>query len=156
MHNHDIIQPGFALFWNNISTVGTGVWNDYPQVKAVRWREGYRYRDHNCPCDADGKPVTAIVKPHRTAEQLYAHYSWVKPIEKLRQKAAYYEQQPGARERIRPNYIDTVFLPWRERQKEIVERFGTHPFGNGGAERFTGVHPEPIARRIVAGEFKWD
>jgi len=155
MHRHEVIIPGFHLFWNDFDTVGTGVWDKFPQVKAVRWRAGYRYRDHNCPCDAQGRPVTRSGGVCRTKEKLYAHYSWVKPIEKLRAKAAYYELQPGASERFRKDYIETVFLPWRERPDEIIRRYGTHPFGGGGAEHFKGEHPEPIRRRLAAGRFTW-
>ncbi len=54
MHEREVIQPRFYLFWNDFMTVGTGVWDAYPQVKVVKWREGYHYRDHNCPCDGDG------------------------------------------------------------------------------------------------------
>ena len=156
MHEHEVIQPGFALFWNDFLTVGAGVWDEFPQIKMVKWRAGYHYGDHNCPCDGDGRPVVGSVsKRFVTREKLYAHYAWVKPIEKLRRKTAYYERQPGARERMRPDYIDTVFLPWRERPLETVRRFGTHPFGGGGAVVFEGEHPEPIRKRLAAGQFAW-
>lgn len=154
MHRCDVVMPGFDLFWNDFDTVGTGIWNEFQQVKAVRWAAGYHYRDHNCPCDAAGRPVTRLGRLIRTDERLYAHYSWVKPVAKLRAKAAYYERQPGARERMRPRYMEDVFLAWREKPEEISRRHGTHPFGGGGAERFTGRHPGPIARRIEAGAFR--
>ena len=149
MHDYDIIRPAFHLFWNDVETVGTGVWDDFRQVKAVRWRKGDRYRDHNCPSDARGCLVTAARRVGDTDERLYAHYAWVKPVEKLRLKAAYYGRQPGARERIRPNYMDEVFLAWRRTPLEVVSRFGTHPFGGGGAEPFLGAHPKPILRRLA-------
>ena len=162
MHHHDVIMPGFHLFWNNFETLGTGIWEDFLQTKAVRWQAGYHYRDHNEPCDAAGRPLGSLPNrrtwPRPTGggeERLYAHYSWVKPIAKLRAKAAYYEHQPGSAERMRPNYIDDVFLPWRENPPAIVQQLGTHPFGGGGAARFDGTHPEPIRRRIEAGEFAW-
>ena len=154
MHQHDVISPGFDLFWNNFQTVARGVWDRFPQIKAVKWQEGYRYRDHNCPCDKDG----ALISRHvfKTSERLYAHYAWVKPIEKLRQKAAYYERQPGARERIRPQYMDKVFIPWRTDPDRVITMFGSHPFGDGTAEPFMGRHPEPMDRRIRNGEYVWE
>ena len=155
MHKHRIIMPSYDVFWNDFQTVAGGVWLNFPQVKVLRWREGYHYRDHNCPCDKHGRLVTTLCKPFETNEKLYAHYAWVKPLDKLRAKAAYYERQPGARNRIRPNYIDTVFLPFRRKPLEIVRRFGTHPFGGGTAEMFQGKHPGPIKRRMAAGEFDW-
>jgi len=156
MHHHELIQPQFDLFWNDFHTVARGIWDSFPQIKALKWREGYHYRDHNCPCDKNGNRVTASVRIKTVKERLYAHYSWVRPVEKLRRKAAYYERQPGARERMRPNYIDNVFLAWRRKPLEITQRLGTHPFGGGTAEVFQGKHPEPIRRRLEAGEFKWD
>jgi len=157
MHRHEIIMPGFTLFWNNFETVGTGLWDQFPQVKVVRWHEGYHYRDHNCPCDATGRLVSGGKEKRRLiAERLYAHYAWVKPLDKLRKKAAYYERQPGAASRIRPRYIDDVFLPWRETPLAIAERFGTHPFGGGGFCAFEGEHPEPIRKRLEAGELSWN
>jgi len=154
MHQHDVISPGFDLFWNDFSTVARGVWDRFPQIKAVKWREGYRYRDHNCPCDKDGALISRNV--YKTPERLYAHYAWVKPMEKLRQKAAYYERQPGARERFRPQYIDKVFIPWRRDPARIISTFGSHPFGGGTADPFLGRHPEPMARRIRNGELAWE
>ena len=152
MHKHEIIQPGFHLFWNDLETLGTDVWERYPQVKVVRWREGYHYRDHNCPSDGQGRLITAARRPRLVNEPLYAHYAWVKPLAKIRKKAAYYELQPGARERMRRNYVEDVFLAWRRRPLETVSRFGTHPFGGGGAAPFLGEHPAPIRRRLDAGE----
>jgi len=157
MHGgQDVLRPMFDLFWNDFRTVGTGVWDNYPQAKAIRWREGYHYSDHNCPSDANGNLIVHGQGHGLICERLYAHYAWVKPIEKLRRKAAYYERQPGARERIRPDYMDRVFLPWRERPLEIAEEFGTHPFGGGGAALFDRKHPEPIRRRLEAGEYQWE
>jgi len=155
MRRQEIVRPMFDLFWNDFQTVGTGVWDRFPQVKVVRWRAGYRYRDHNCPCDSLGKPIVTSKTHGLVRERLYAHYAWVKPIEKLRRKAAYYEHQPGAREHMRKGYIENVFLPWRERPLSVVEQFGTHPFGGGGAAPFHGEHPEPIRRRLATGEFSW-
>ena len=155
MHQHPVIMPGFDLFWNDFRTVGTGRWADYPQVKAVRWEVGYHYRDHNCPCDGQGRVITSIHKPYRTKERLYAHYAWVKPLEKLRAKAAYYERQPGAAQQMRRDYIDKVFLPWRENPKEIETRYGTHPFGRGETEQFIGRHPEPMQERLPGCSCDW-
>ena len=158
MHSFDIIMPGFHLFWNNLDTLGTGKWEGFTQVKAVRWQTGYRYRDHNCPSDASGRPVTTLrgLKIHRDeTEKLYAHYSWTKPLAKLRAKAAYYEQQPGASGAMRRRYIDEVFLAWRREPLRVERLYSTHPFGGGGTALFEGPHPEPVERRRKAGEFCW-
>lgn len=151
MHEMDVIKPSHFVFWNDFKTIGTGLWDLYPQMKVVHWRKGYRYGDHNY---VQG----GAQQGHKTEvnERLYAHYAWVKPIDKLRMKAAYYERQPGSAGRMRPDYIDTVFLPFRERPLHIVQTFGTHPFGRGGAAMFQGEHPAPMRRRLAVGEFDWE
>jgi len=150
MHHHEVIIPSFWSFWNDFRTVGAGRWDAVEQVKVVRWREGDHYRSHTVPCDAAGRPVTMNGRPKlRTGERLFFHYSWVKPVAKLRRKAEYYEQQVGG---VTPDYIDRVFLGWRRDPKAVEQRHGTHPFGGGGTTSFTAEHPEPIRRRIDAGE----
>lgn len=158
MHEADVVMPGFHLLWNDIRTVGTGVWDSFPQVKVVRWREGFGYRrDHNEPCDRLGRPVRRIpsLKVLRTPERLYFHYSWAgKTDRKLRKKAAYYAAQN--RGLFPPDYMDRVFFAWRERPGEVERESGTHPYGGGGALPFAGRHPEPVERAVrlgkVAGE----
>ena len=155
MHDHDVIMPAFRLFWNGMRTLGTGRWDDYRQVKAVRWREGFTYaRDHNTPTDSRGVAVTAIpgARVARPAAdpggRLYFHYSWAgKTDEKLRMKCAYYVGQNGAR--VFPSdYLDRVFIPWRERPAEVEREFGTHPYGGGGSAVFDGEHPAPVRERL--------
>ncbi len=158
MHRYDAILPGFALFWNDFDTLGTGRWDQFPQVKAVRWPAGATYRTHLEPVDRRGRPLVRLARRRtfrKSSERLYAHYSWVKPLAKLRAKAAYYERQPGAAERMRRNYIEEVFLRWRRDPERVEREFGTHPFGGGGAKRFTGRHPAPIARRLRDGAYSW-
>ncbi len=154
LHEADVVCPGFRLFWNDLATLGTGRWDDFPQAKAVRWRKGLTYlRDHNMPCDARGVSVTATpgARVVRSRERLYCHYSWAgKPDEKLARKARYYVEQNGARV-FPPDWFDRVFLAWREDPKRIEREFGTHPYGGGGTEPFTGEHPEPVRRRMESG-----
>jgi len=154
MHEADVVCPGFFLFWNNLSTLGTGRWDDFHQVKVIRWREGLSYgRDHNVPTDPRGVHVTALpgVRVRKTAERLYCHYSWAgKPDEKLRKKCAFYVAQngPGA---FPPDYFDRVFLAWRREPARVEREFGTHPYGGGSSARFLGEHPEPVRRLVAAG-----
>jgi len=159
MHDHDVIMPAFRLFWNDMRTLGTGRWDDYRQVKAVRWREGFTYsRDHNTPTDASGVPVTAlpdmrVARPAANPDgRLYYHYSWAgKTDEKLAMKCRYYVGQNGARV-FPPDYMTRVFLPWRTRPSEIEREYGTHPYGGGGTAAFEGEHPAPVAKRISTTE----
>jgi len=159
MHDHDVIMPAFRLFWNDMKTLGTGRWDDYRQVKAVRWREGFNYtQNHNAPSDPRGVPVTAIpgmrvARPAADPDgRFYFHYSWAgKRDEKLAAKCRYYVAQNGARV-FPPDYMTRVFLPWRERREEIEREYGTHPYGGGGTAAFEGEHPLPVRQRILTAE----
>ncbi|MHC5056723.1 MAG: glycosyltransferase [Planctomycetota bacterium] len=159
MHDHDVIMPAFRLFWNGMSTLGTGRWDDYRQIKAVRWREGFTYaRDHNTPTDSRGVAVTAIpgarvARPPADPDgRLYFHYSWAgKTDAKLAMKCAYYVGQNGARV-FPPDYMTRVFVPWRERPDEIEREFGTHPYGGGGSAVFEGEHPTPVRKWLFTTE----
>jgi GT2 family glycosyltransferase len=151
MHEADVVCPGFHLFWNDLATLGTGRWDDFPQVKAVRWRKGLTYlRDHNMPCDSRGVAVTAIkgARVVRTRERLYCHYSWAgKSDGKLARKARYYVEQNGPAV-FPPDWFERVFLAWRDDPERIEREFGTHPYGGGGTEPFAGEHPGPVRRRM--------
>jgi GT2 family glycosyltransferase len=159
MHDHDVIMPAFRLFWNGMNTLGTGRWDDYRQVKAVRWREGFTYsRDHNAPSDSRGVPVTAlpgarVARPAADPDgRLYFHYSWAgKTDAKLAMKCAYYVGQNGSTV-FPPDYMERVFIPWRERPAEIEREFGTHPYGGGGATAFDGEHPAAVRERLFTTE----
>jgi len=158
MHTYDIIMPGFYLFWNNFNTVGTSVWEDFLQTKVVHWREGFRYVNHNCPSDASGRLIVRngeYKKWRNRDERLYCHYSWVKPLAKLRAKAEYYRKQPGG-PKVVPEYIDRIFLGWRQDPKTVEKRFGTHLYGGGETRHFGHEHPVAIARRLKAGVFDWE
>jgi len=151
MHKFEIICPGYYPFWNRFDVVATGMWEDFLQVKVVKWHKGYHYVDHNCPSDASGRRIT-YHRALRTKEKLFAHYAWVKPLDKLRKKAAYYQHQPGSRKLFQKDYIESIFLAWR-RGEPIPY---THPFGGGGWKWYRGKHPRPIQRRLDAGEYQWD
>ncbi len=154
MHSADVICPSFHLFWNDMGTLGTGRWDEFRQLKAVRWREGWSYaRDHNVPTDARGVHVTALsgVKVVRTPQRLYCHYSWAgRSDEKLARKCRHYVAQNGAKV-FPPDYFERVFLAWRNNPGEIERAFGTHPYGGGGTARFALKHPEPVERRMREG-----
>jgi hypothetical protein len=151
MHGADVVSPAFRLFWNDMRTLGTGRWDDFPQVKAVRWREAFSYsRDHNMPTDGSGRAVTTLrgVRVVRSSERLYHHYSWAgKTDAKLRLKARYYVEQNGPRV-FPPDYMERVFLAWRRDPERVEREHGTHPYGGGGTASFEGEHPEPVRRRL--------
>lgn len=154
MSKNDVVRPLFHLFWNNLDTLGTGRWDQYAQVKFVRWRDGLSYsNDHNMPCDHRGVPVTdlADVRVLHTRERLYYHYSWAgKTDSKLRAKCKFYSLQNGE-DVFNPNYFEQVMRPWRTSREYIEQNFGTHPYGSGGTETALLSHPEPVKRRIETG-----
>jgi len=154
MHGQaDIIRPEFRLFWNDMDTLGTGKWADYRQMKVIRWQEGWSYdHDHNMPTDKSGRrivdlPGMTILDP---AGPLYHHYSWAgRSDEKLSAKCRYYvAQNKGEGKGAFPaDYMERVFIPWRENPRVVEDLYGTHPYGDGGTEAFTGEHPEAVQRR---------
>jgi GT2 family glycosyltransferase len=155
MHRADVVMPGFWLVWNKMDTVGTGKWDGYPQYKAVRWQKGYTYaNDDNVPCDERGRPLSAIprLRVVRTkSERLYVHYSWVRPLKKIKRKIDYYRRKPNVTTRPRDGYFEKVFLAWRESPRRVEAEYGTHPFGGGGARKLPCEHPEPVLKLLRAG-----
>lgn len=141
----------FWLFWNTMDTLGNGSWGHYPQERLVRWKEGYSYRgsNHLHVSDKNGKLVHQTVPTFRGTEKLFYHYSWVRPIEKIRQKLEYYKHQIGTTQP--PTYVDEVFLKWREDPASVQGR--THPVRGGGSEPFEGIHPPGIRKLIREGKF---
>jgi len=74
----------------------------------------------------------------------------VRPLEKIRQKLAYYKYQSG---NDNDSYVDEIFLKWRENQ-ELV-RGKTHPMGGGGSAPFPGIHPPGVQKIIEEGGFNF-
>jgi GT2 family glycosyltransferase len=142
MKDYECLILQFWTFWNNVETIGTGVWDNYPQERVVKWHKGYGYsgKNHLFVSDSSGRMVKDLVPCYKGKERLFYHYSWVRPLDKIRQKLNYYKYQTGI---SRDSYIDDVFLQWRTKEVE-----GTHPFGGGGSEKFKGIHPESIRKLI--------
>ena len=142
MKKYECLILQFWTFWNNTETIGNGVWDNYPQERIVKWRKGYGYtgKNHLFVSDSSGKMIKDLVPCYKGKDRLFYHYSWVRPIEKIRQKLDYYKYQTGI---SRDSYVEDVFLRWRAEEVE-----GTHPFGGGGSEIFKGIHPESIQKLI--------
>jgi GT2 family glycosyltransferase len=134
----------FWTFWNNVNTIGTGIWDNYPQERIVKWKKNYRYSGSNHLHVSNGLGlVRSKVKTFQNKERLFYHYSWVRPLHKIKQKRDYYKYQSG---RNGDEYLEKIFLEWRKNPEKI--NGNTHPFGGGGAEAFKGVHPIQIQKLI--------
>lgn len=152
MKEHDCLIMQFWLFWNNINTIGTGVWDNYSQERVVKWKKGYEYAGKNhLHVSYQSKNVCSQVKTWRNQqERLFYHYSWVRPLEKIKQKIEYYRHQTG---KYKPNYVADFFLKWRE-NPELVHN-NTHPFGGGGYAPFPGIHPTEIQELIAQNKLNF-
>lgn len=152
MQSYDILIMQFWLFWNNMDTIGTGKWQRYPQERIVRWRHGFHYKgsNHLNVSSGNGSQAHTIYPCWKGDEKLFYHYSWVRPLEKIRQKLAYYKYQSG---NDNDSYVDEIFLKWRENQ-ELV-RGKTHPMGGGGSAPFPGIHPPGVQKIIEEGGFNF-
>lgn len=152
MRDHECLILQFWLFWNNLETIGTGVWDNFIQERVVKWQKGYEYAGKNhLHVSLQGKNICSNVKTWRSQkERLFYHYSWVRPIEKIRQKIEYYRHQTG---RYKPNYVDDFFLRFRTDPQSVQGH--THPFGGGGFAPFPGIHPVEIRELIEQGKLNF-
>jgi GT2 family glycosyltransferase len=148
MQSYEVLIMQFWVFWNNINTVGTGTWESCPQERVVRWEKGYGYRgrNHLHVTNARNELVCTTRPCWKGGEKLFYHYSWIRPLEKIKQKREYYKYQSNNRNE---NYLQEVYLKWRENPDEITQ---THPMGGGGAKPFFGIHPESVQELIKAGK----
>lgn len=150
MQNYECMIFQFWVFWNDMNTIGTGAWEKYPQERVVRWKNGYHYhgKNHLHVANGAGQLVRSIVPTFSDPEKIFYHYSWVRPLEKIRQKLYYYKFQSGNNN---DSYVDDVFLKWRENPASVAGK--THPIKpGGGAEPFPGIHPESIQKLIDTGK----
>lgn len=149
MRSYEALVLQFWVFWNNMETIGTEKWDQFPQERIIKWREGYHYanKQHLHVTNNKGNLVKDTVPCWRGQERMYYHYSWVRPIEKIRQKLAYYKYQTGL---DNDRYVDEVFLKWRESPELLNGK--THPMGGGGYAKFNGFHPKNIQQLISSGK----
>jgi GT2 family glycosyltransferase len=158
MKSYDVLIMQFWLFWNYMDIIGTGKWGSYPQERVVRWKEGFKYHgtNHLHVSTSQNKLVKQALPCWKGSEKMFYHYSWVRPLTKIRQKLLYYKYQSGNNNDA---YVDNVFLKWRENSKNVSS---THPMGGGGWTKFPGVHPPSVQKLIeedkldFALEGKWE
>lgn len=149
LRNHHALAPRREDHWNDFSTLGAGsAWEGVWEPRFFRHRSGMRCTDyHHCPEGCEDFTCLDYAP--------FAHYCYVKPVRKLRQKFALYEASPIVHETYGPfpsNYVDRVFLPWRDDPGKIEGWRGTHPFGGGHTRPFEGRHPPQIEKRLLSGE----
>lgn len=152
MRTNEVLVMQFWLFWNNMHTLGVGKWETFPQERVVKWKKGYDYRNgsHLHVLDEKGRLVKNIVPCWHGDEKLFYHYSWVRPIEKIRQKLTYYKHQTG---NDNDKYVDDVFLLWRKSPNSVSNK--THPMGGGGVAPFNGLHPGSVQKLLDQGRFNF-
>ncbi len=154
MQEFEVLRMQYYLFWNNVHTLGTGSWGGYPQERIVYWREGYHYKspNHLGVVNAKGKSAAHRFPTFSGSEKLFYHYAYVRPLEKIRQKIAYYEQQllrEWRKNDVQENYMENVFLKWRHDPTSVR---ATHPRGGGGTCPFAGIHPRGVTKLIEEGK----
>ncbi|MHA1949713.1 MAG: glycosyltransferase family 2 protein [Candidatus Thorarchaeota archaeon] len=153
MKEYECMVIQFWVFWNNVHTLGTGVWEQYPQERIVHWKPGFKYRgkNHLHVSTESGRLIKDIYPTFKGKEKMFYHYSWVRPIEKIAQKLEYYKHQSGNTKA--PSYVDDVFLKWRTDPDSVQGK--THPMRGGKTEPFPGVHPESIQELIKQGKLNF-
>jgi len=154
MQEYEVLRMPYYLFWSNVHTLGTGAWEGYPQERIVYWKEGYCYKNpnHLGVVNDNGKSVAHRVPTFTGNEKLFYHYAYIRPLEKIQQKIAYYEQQllrEWRKNDVQENYMENVFLKWRDNPASVES---THPRGGGGTCPFAGIHPQGVAKLIKEGK----
>lgn len=152
MKDYEVIIMQFWLFWNNMNMMGTGKWEQYPQERIVKWHPEYGYKgsNHLHVSMPNGDLVHSRRPCYKGNEKLFYHYSWVRPIQKIRQKLLYYKYQSGNNNDI---YVDDIFLKFRENPQAVDGK--THPMGGGNFKEFNGIHPKNIQKIIDNGGFQF-
>lgn len=159
MTEYECLRMQYHLFWNNVNTLGIGSWEEYPQERIVKWKHGYHYKNpnHLAVTAANGVEVAQQVPTYNGSDKLFYHYSWVRPLEKIKQKMRYYQiQLANEWQRIgevNDNYFDDVFLKWRTNPNSISY---THPRGGGSYCEFGGIHPYEVTKLIDAGKLNFN
>ena len=153
MKEYECMIFQFWVFWNNMNTIGTGSWQQYPQERIVHWKPGFKYRDSNhLHVSTDtGQLVRNVYPTFRGDEKMFYHYSWVRPIEKIHQKLEYYKFQSGNTQAA--SYVNDVFLKWRTDPGAVQGK--THPMRGGGTAPFPAVHPKGIQRLMDSGKLNF-
>ena len=83
--------------------------------------------------------------------QMY-HYSYVFPRQ-VKEKIAYYKAKVS-KHNCHPNYYEDIYLPWIKGDKSVerawrgVHEFRPHSRGDAYTEKFEGIHPSVIERKI--------
>lgn len=152
MKSYEVLVMQFFLFWNNVHTLGIKKWEQFTQERIVKWKKGYGYRgqNHLHVSDHTGVLVKNIVPCWQGKEKLFYHYSWIRPIEKIRQKLAYYKHQSG---NDNDQYVDNIFLQWRKNPEMVGKR--THPMGGGECVPYVGTHPAGVQKLIDQGKLNF-
>jgi hypothetical protein len=126
------LGPKFNHFWWRPDLVATGgTWN----VKMHRW---YRLPGQRMKFTNHAAPPTGCNKPKKeTGEVEVFHYVGMADAPRIAAKLDFYRKRDGHR----LNVVDT----WSKWKYGTATQW-TH--GGGGAERFTGEHPEVIADKV--------
>lgn len=159
MKRYEVLRLNYYLFWNNMETLGTGSWENYPQERIVKWRAGYKFAapNHLEVSNSSGRPVSEKITTYQGKDKMFYHYAYVRPLEKIKQKIDYYKyqlsQEWGDKRGVLENYIKDVFLKWRSDPRSVS---ATHPRGGGSFCKFAGIHPYNITKLIEEGKFNFD
>lgn len=148
LRHADVLRPEREDHWNDLDTVATGHgWQRIWEPRIFRFRQGMRYTTNH------GRPDNLGPRDKKLDYSPWAHYAYVKPIEKLRCKVDYYRQVYSLRD-IDPGYIDNVFLRWREEPEAVEAGPGTYVlriFRDCGTRPLDKRHPPEIEKLILEG-----
>lgn len=139
-----LTTPCSTVFWNDLWTLGAGLaWERFSEQRVFRYSPGVSYKNHH----GIAEPLPRRGPPLDWAP--WAHYAWVRPVANLRRKCEFYVKRDGL---TQANYMEDIFLRWREEPEAVESGPGTHLFGGGKTCRFARRHPPQVEKLILEGK----
>ncbi len=134
-------QFNFVDFWKDLGHVSKGIWESFVGRKSLinlNLCGKIKYENHTLPVLDNGENIPSVF----VQDIKFFHYSYVRSNEEIKKKIDYYIQTgtPGFQQQ--KDWYEKIWLGWDKNPIEIETKYGTHLFGGGHTELFTGIHPE--------------
>ena len=131
----------FIDFWKDLAHVSKGIWETFVGRKSLinlNICGKIKYNTHTLPVLVNDGEIPSVF-----AQDIYFHhYSYVRTDKQIKDKIDYYINTgtPGFEQQ--KNWYEKVWLAWDKDSIRVEKELGTHLFGGGWSELYTGQHPE--------------
>lgn len=155
LDEYDSVSFTPLTFFGGFNHTLTGFEQRFDWIRIQRWHEGARWHTHRPPRVLAPDLMPYRMKRHLASSENFYHYSYVFP-KQVKSKIAYYtSRNPRG---VIPNYFNKAYLNWvlgDDNTKAQIEYLydGVHEWqpsarGDCRTVKFTGTHPEVIAKRL--------